>query len=187
MASITISRQLGSHSRAIALILKERLGYQLVYRELINQAALQAGAPQMALAVIDELGLLGMVPTAREHQAYRLALSKAMLSLADQGQAIIIGRAGQAILRERPDVLHVRVAAPLDLRAARTAEETHTSLECALAQVQASDRARAAYLRRYYHVRWDDQDLYDLVINTGRLTPACAADLICQALQSLSG
>ena len=30
------------------------MGYKLVYRELINQAAIRAGAPEVALVMIDE-------------------------------------------------------------------------------------------------------------------------------------
>ena len=58
-------------------------------------------------------------------------------------------------------------------------------LAAAQAQVQASDRARRNYLRRYYQARWDDPELYDLIINTARLTPESAADLICRALRQL--
>jgi cytidylate kinase len=37
------------------------------------------------------------------------------------------------------------------------------------------------YLKRFYHVPWDDPELYDLVINTKRLSAAAAADLIISA------
>ena len=91
-------------------------------------------------------------------------------------------RAGQAILRNCPDVLHVKTTAPLGLRIARIASVQNVPIEAARAQVEASDRSRRNYLRRYYHARWDDPKLNDLVVNTERWTPEAAADLACQAL-----
>ena len=96
---------------------------------------------------------------------------------------VIVGRAGQAILRGRPDVLHVRIVAPASLRAERVARSKQLSLEAAQLQVEASDRARQKYVRQNYAVAWDDPGLYDLVINTERLSPTTAAALICAAFE----
>lgn len=181
MTCITISRQLGSQGCAVAREVADRLGYRLVWRDLINQAARQAGVPEVALDTIDELGLLGLRPTREAHLAYYQAVRQIMEELASEGNVVIVGRAGQAILRDRPDALHVKIIAPEGLRAERLAARKNVSLEAAVAQVKASDRARRNYLRRYYQVRWDDPQLYDLVLNTARLSVPQAADLICQA------
>lgn len=185
MATITISRQLGSLGTDVANALGRRLGYRVVWRELINQAALRSGMPQVALATIDELGLLGLHPSAQERQAYHDAVRQVIEGLAAEGQVVIVGRAGQVILRDRPAVLHVRVMAPATVRADRVARTHRVSLEAAYEQVLASDRARSNYLRRYYHARWDDPELYDLIVNTARLEPESAAELICQALEHM--
>jgi cytidylate kinase len=95
---------------------------------------------------------------------------------------VIVGRAGQVILRGRPDILHVKIIAPLALRAQRIARQQNIPIAAARAQVEASDRTRRNYLRRYYNARWDDPELYDLIINTERLTPTASADLICLAV-----
>ncbi|HEX7975654.1 MAG TPA: cytidylate kinase-like family protein [Anaerolineales bacterium] len=188
MAAITVSRQLGSLGYEISRLSAQALGYRFVWRELINQAARQSGAPEVALATIDDLGLLGISPSPKARLAYRLAVKRIMESLADEGGAVILGRAGQVILGGRPDVLHVRVIAPVDLRIRRVAEIQKISLESAQAQVETTDRNRRNYLKRFYHAHWDDPVLYDLVINTANLTPAAAATLIRQALDArLSG
>lgn len=182
MAAITISRQLGSRGREVAHLVADRLGYRLVWRDLINQAARQAGAPEVALAAIDELGLLGLRPSRTASEAYCQAVQQVMEELVAEGNVVILGRAGQVILRDQPDTLHVRLMAPAQVRAARIAQSQGISIEGAIAQIEASDRNRRNYLKRFYHVRWDDSDLYDLVINTNRTTPDMAADLICQTL-----
>jgi cytidylate kinase len=181
MTTITISRQLGSRGLEIARQVAERLGYRLVWRELINQAALRAGAPEMALATIDELGLLNLCPSPAACRAYHQAVRQVMLELAEEGGVVILGRAGQVILRGRPDVLHVRLIAPAGLRAGRIAALQNISLEAAAAQVQASDRHRSNYLRRFYKARWDNPELYDLLLNTADLSVETAAGIIVQA------
>lgn len=182
MATITISRQLGSLGCDIAHTVAERLGYRLVRREIVNQAAHRAGAPEAALAAIDELGLLGLCPTPKACHAYHEAVRQVMEELAKEGNVVIIGRAGQVILRDHPATLHVRVVAPTQLRIARIAQRLRISRQAAEAQVAASDRNRANYLKRFYHVLGDDPELYDLIINTARMTPEAAASLICEAL-----
>jgi cytidylate kinase len=182
MSTVTISRQLGSLGHEVARAAADRLGYRLVWREAINQAARQAGAPEVALAAIDELGLLGLCPSPKACHAYHRAVRQVMEELANKGGVVILGRAGQVILRDHPEVLHVRVVAPKRLRVERISRRHGISLQASEAQVEASDRYRQAYLRRFYHVRGDDSDLYDLFINTGRLSPGGAANLICEAL-----
>jgi cytidylate kinase len=93
-----------------------------------------------------------------------------------------MGRAGQIILHERLDVLHVRVIAPDELRARRIAERTGVSMDGALAQVQASDSNRRNYLRRFYRTRWDDPLNYHLTINTAVLDVRQATQLIVRAV-----
>jgi cytidylate kinase len=185
MAVITISRQMGSWGRDVAHAVAACLGYRMVWRELINQAALKAGLPEVALATIDELGLLGLHPSAQARRAYHDSVRQVIEGLAAEGNTVIVGRAGQVILRDRPDVLHVRVIAPANLRAERIASAQNITFEAAQAQVHASDRARSNYLRRYYNARWDDPELYDLIVNTARLSPDAAAGLICGAVQHL--
>jgi len=182
MAAITVSRQLGSLGFEVARAAADLLGYRLVWRDLINQAARIAGSPEAALAAIDDLGLLGICPSPEACQAYRQAVQQIMQELANQGNVVIIGRAGQMILGGWSEVLHVRVIAPRPLRIERVAERQEISLECALAQIEASDRRRRNYLKRFYNVQWDDPNLYDLVINTAHLAPTAAAQLITQTL-----
>jgi cytidylate kinase len=179
---VTISRQLGSRGLDIARALGSSLGYRVAARDLINQAAMRSGNPEVALAVIDELGLLGICPPPQACQAYRQAVRQVMEELLQEGKVIIVGRAGQVILRDHPQVLHVRIIAPQSERTQRIASNQNISIENALAQVQASDRHRRNYLKRHYQVNWDDPNLYDLTVNTAQLSTRAAAAIIHQAL-----
>jgi cytidylate kinase len=184
MPVITISRQLGSLGSQIAQEATELLGYKLVWRDLINESALRAGAPAAALAVIDELDLLRISITKKEMRLFRKALKQVMEELYHAGNVVIVGRAGQIILRDHPGVLHVRVIAPADLRAERLAVRQQISLKKAAAQIKGSDKNRHKFLKRFFKIDWDDPELYDLLINTARLDGSQGARLIVRAVTS---
>jgi cytidylate kinase len=184
MTVVTISRQLGSLGCEVARAIAERLQFRVVYREIINEAARRAGMPDLALHTIDELGLLGMKPTLQEQHAYHRALVQVMNELADEGRYVIVGRAGQAILHGRAGALHVRVISPMNLRIERLMQEHSISVEAAKAQIEASDRSRRAFLKRFYASDWDSPELYDLVINTEKIDPETAAGVICEIMSS---
>jgi cytidylate kinase len=181
MAAITISRQLGSQGDDVAQAVAQRLGYQVMYRELINQAAQRAGAPEMALDFFDVLGLLKMQTTQDQAQTYRQAMQQVMAERAAQGKVVLIGRAGCLLLRDCPGVLHVRVIAPLSQRIARVAQTRSISRRAAHAQVEASDCARRAYVQAAHNVDWNDPQLYHLVLNMEQWTIEDAAEIICLA------
>lgn len=182
MAIITISRQIGSLGDQVAAITAETLNYRLVGRELINLAARHAGAPEMALAEIDELGLLGIRPTPKANQAYRLAVEQYIRELALIGDFVLVGRAGQVILHENPAAFHVRIVAPLHVRIQRITQRFSIDTRCAAAQVDAVDRHRKHYLRRYYRQELDNPDLYHLIVNTATMDAERASRIILNAI-----
>lgn len=186
MTAVTISRQMGSLGGDIAKETAHCLGFRVVWREVINQAASRAGVPEVALATIDELGLLGLRPSAKDFQMYHAAVREIMRELAAEGQTIIVGRAGQAILHNVPGVVHVRLYAPLDLRIERIAKRHEISLDMAREQVVTSDQTRTRYLKRFYQADWNDPNWYDVMVNTARCSAAEAAAIICAAVKNCS-
>ncbi|HOD44372.1 MAG TPA: cytidylate kinase-like family protein, partial [Anaerolineaceae bacterium] len=112
------------------------------------------------------------------------AVRNIMLEMAEEGNIIILGRAGQVILSGRPDTLHVRLTAPLEVRINRVAARLSIPYEAARAQVLASDRHRKSYLKKGYQVDWNNPDLYDLMINTANVSAETAVELILHALAS---
>jgi cytidylate kinase len=98
---------------------------------------------------------------------------------------VIVGRAGQAILRGLPGVLHVRVIAPLEDRIRRLREQGISGISEIKLTIAERDRASAAYLKRFFGVSWDDPALYHLVLNTGLLDYDLAAEIVVHAAQHL--
>lgn len=184
MSAITISRQMGSQGDELALTVAQQLGWQLVQRDLINRAAVAAGIPHIALADIDELGLLNLRPSAKEWRAYQDHVAGLIQAWADKGEVVIVGRGGQMALRGWPDVFHIRVVAPLEMRVAHLQQKENISAESAHARLEASAKTRARYLRRSYGVQIDDPTLYHLIINTGLLGLPQAVNMVIQTFQA---
>jgi cytidylate kinase len=123
---------------------------------------------------------------AEPDEAKRITLIEAVIRVAYQhGNIVILGRGGQAILKDKPDVLHVRIVAPLDARAQRLHEQENFSLGGAQDIVIKRDQASAEYLKRFYDLDWADPALYDLVIDTTKLGLEGATQLIVAAVEHL--
>jgi cytidylate kinase len=101
------------------------------------------------------------------------------------GDVVIVGRGGQAILRDDPGVLHVRIEAPLSTRVVRVQAKENLTTQQAEDLIYERDRAAAAYLRRFYDIDWSSALLYHLVLNLGRWSVDQAAGMIAHAVEHL--
>ena len=112
-------------------------------------------------------------------------LTSVITEYAARGQAMIVGRGGQMILRRQRGVLHVQVIARFETRVYNIIQREGVKWREAAHRVRLSDEQRAGYLRRFYNVDWLDSSLYDLVINTDRIPGEVAVEMIIQAAQAL--
>jgi cytidylate kinase len=124
------------------------------------------------------------VETLSEEQGISL-VRDTILAACERDNVVIMGRGGQAVLREQPRVLHVRLTAPLGARALRVKERDGLSLAEATELTRSKDAAAAAYLQRFFGIDWDSPLLYHLVLNTGRWELVDAAEIIIGALTHL--
>lgn len=112
-------------------------------------------------------------------------ITSVVLEQAAEGQAMIVGRGGQMILRGRPGVLHVQVIAKFETRVYNIIQREGVKWREAAYRVRQADEQRAGYLRRFYNVDWLDSSLYDLVISTDQMPANVAVDLIVAASKGI--
>ncbi len=117
---------------------------------------------------------------------YGSLIRQVILEYAQSGDVMIVGRGGQVILGEMSRALHVQVIAPEDVRVQRLVRRTGIDEKEARTQVRRSDRERARYMRRFHDAEWRDADLYDLVLNTRKMSVSTATTLICEAARQIS-
>lgn len=186
MNVLTVSRQLGSEGDWIARQIARELDWSYLDHAIMNRAAREAGVPEVALAHIDEMDFLGIKPSPQSRRAYINKVEEILHELADQGNVVIAGCAAQIVLRNQPDAGHVQVIAPLELRLARVMAGQRIAEDAALNRLFASDKRRALYLKDNYAVNWDDPSLYDLVINTQRISREDAVPIIIHLVQCVT-
>ena len=121
-----------------------------------------------------------------DQRDYLRFLQATVHRLRKRDSVIIVGRGGQAILRDDPDTLHVRTVAPLEDRIQVVVERQNLRTQGEARElIQKSDRRRAAYLRDNYQIDWDDPALYHVVVNTGRTCLESAARIIQHSVDAL--
>jgi cytidylate kinase len=113
-------------------------------------------------------------------------LNRSLQALARHGDVVIVGRGGFAVLAGLADVLNVRIQAPLELRIERT-EEQPSKAEPNPPEgfVKEYDQIQKTFVESVYGVPWDASKSFDLVIDTGKIAPGLAANLIAQAVKAL--
>jgi cytidylate kinase len=192
---VTVSRLYGAGGMRVAPMVAAKLGYRLVDREIVELAAREAGVDpdtarrldERAPALIEKVGLalasaspefgLGYPPPLHD-RALAEGIRRVFRSLAESGGYVILGRGGQAALRDRTDAVHIQLVADLEDRARRVADWQGIPLDEARERCRQVDGERTAYVRRFYDIDIRDATLYHAVLNTSRLGLDRAAQFV---------
>ncbi len=188
MAIVTISRQVGSYGDEIAKLVAQKLGYELIGREIIRQRAQECDAEfkQACAAYESETSPRGFFERMfLGDPGYTALFEFLTYELASRGDVVLVGRGAHLVLAEVPGVLKCAVAAPEPVRVARVAEEQGLSRERAETFVARYGKRRTALLESVYHKKLNDWNQYDLIINTAVLSAEAAAELIVQAAKEI--
>lgn len=206
---VTIARQCGSGGSEIGRILAQRTGLHYLDHEIIDEVARRSGVAVEQVEGKDEqtVGPLGYMlealnsstpfnlnystilqrkaitsPTLTDEQAYFHLTQRVVLEMASSGNAVIIGRGSQFLLRGLPRALHIYIFAPLPRRVENVRTHFHLTHSQAIEFIERRDGETESYLRHYYGSNGTQPELYHLLINTGLFSFETAADLIAQAL-----
>jgi cytidylate kinase len=113
-------------------------------------------------------------------------VNKILLLAYEKGSIVVEGRGGQGLLRNKPDVLQVRVVAPIPQRVEYLMKRDGISADLARQKVKEADKAQADYIRRYFDADIYDATLYDLIFNTAKLPLEAIANAICEAVRVIT-
>jgi cytidylate kinase len=193
---ITISRQLGSGGAFLGQRLAFRLNALYLDHEIVRQAAQELKIPEENLVVRDEKVtsrwqsvLQSFVDstswaydpppldTLNDKNLYKVE-SDIITRIANQRNAIIVGRGGYYVLRQYPRCLSIFLHADIDFRQRRVQELYHVSPQEALKLISSIDHDRGSYLRALTGQDWLDARQYHLSLDTGVLGLDKAEDII---------
>jgi cytidylate kinase len=180
---ITVEREYGSGGALVAEKLAERLGWRLwdtaLTAEIARLADVSAETVQMRDEKLDpwlyrlakvfargsyERSLPVESIAAFDTDLMVRLVTRVIEDVASKGNGIVVGRGSPYILRNRPDVFHVFVYAPTDVKVRFLRENGHTEDE-AIELVNTIDRDRAAFVKQYFGKDWPSRCLYNLWIN----------------------
>jgi cytidylate kinase len=181
---VTLEREFGSGGGGIACELARRLGWKLWDQQLTCEIAKRAQVSESAVALCDErvdsrLYRLaktfwrgsyerGMALTgshAFDTDSMMAMVEEVMTTIANEGNAVIVGRGAPFFLREREDTFRVFTYAPRDEKIRRVLA-MGKSREEAEDLVENVDKERIAYIKHYFNADWPTRSLYHQMLNT---------------------
>jgi cytidylate kinase len=184
MAIVTVSHEIGAGGPEIGQALAQRLGYRCVGPELISEASRRYGLLEEKLSHLDESKPSLFERFDAETRRYITVIQTALYEFAEQDNVILLGRGGQWLLRGIPHVLRVRVMAPFELRVKRLTKKMagqmgeQTNPRTVTDMVRRDDAEKLGRMRYLYEVDLRDSNLYDLVVNTEKLSVDSGVDVI---------
>jgi cytidylate kinase len=184
MAIITISRQKGSLGDEIAKAVAETLQYALVDKTKISDAMADQGLPAPQFEKFDGKKPSIFQSMTDQKKKFTFLLRAVVYDFARRGNAVILGRGGQALLKEIPGTLHVRIVAPLETRAKRLMEQEDSDEREAEQLLLQYDRDSSGFIRSFFDIDWGDEGLYDVILNTRSMSVSTATSLIAEATRA---
>jgi hypothetical protein len=194
--AITIEREFGCGASEIASLVAGRLGWGLWDERLTQEIArLTESTPQAVeqrewrtdpvVYRVFKAFEGGLPPTSRLHllDARRIAAvsETAVKTAFSSGPSVIVGRGSQYFLSNCKNVFHVFLYASRDCKIRRLISKGETQAK-AIELVDTTDKARAAFVRQYLGLKWQEPDLYHAMFNT-EMGESCTATMLVECVQ----
>ena len=186
---INIGRSFGSGGGYVGQAIGRKLGIPVYDNELISKAAEEKGYSKSLFTGEEKRSLFSVSSFFASGRLSHLdggyvndnvlfqIQSEVIRSIAEAGDAVIIGRCADYILRDLP-CLDVFVCAPMEYRIKRLVENEGLSPEDAEDLMRRKDRTRETYYNYYTFGSWGKADNYDLCIDSSILGIEGTADYI---------
>jgi len=195
---ITIGREFGSGGREIGKKVAEALGVPYYDKELLAVAAQESGLSHEFLKSYDEkptnsflyslvMGQQNLLVGARGTTVEQLAAQAqrdAVLSVAEKGSCVIVGRCADYILRDKPGLVRVFITADHDSRVRRICQRDGVSEKEAEEKIRKMDKARSSYYNFHTDRKWSDAANYDLCVSSSFRGIDAAVELILQFIKA---
>lgn len=203
MAVITISRQFGAGGRTLGEMLAERLEYNLVDEQLIEQVAQRANVSREWVRTVEKDAggtllryLSGLKPLRRSYlyktivdkqgfidgHRYVELLNEIIWAIAEEDNVIIIGRGGQYILQSHPGAIHLLLVAERTDRIGLLRRKYDLDHNQASQVIAKQDKVRVNLFRYFGTEDFDNPLLYTFVLNMSRVGMEEATAIIEQAV-----
>jgi len=179
MTVIALTEEMGSLATDVADQLAADLGLAVMRHEVIDNVSTRMHVPTSLINRLRE-GKAGTLERLRADKAsLAVYMTEEVLEVAARGNVVLRGWGATCLLRTVPHVVCVRVTRPFAQRVAWLREQLGADdIAFVEEEIRRSDRAHAARMQAQFGVTWGDPLLYDLVLNTDRLSvETCARQI----------
>ncbi|MFO8048276.1 MAG: cytidylate kinase-like family protein [Desulfosudaceae bacterium] len=203
MAVITISRQFGAGGKTLGTMIAKKMDYVFLDDLVIKEIAKSARVSRDTVISIERTAggslsrfissfisssyidrLTGEKHGYIDENVYVDVLYEVIRKLAARDNVVLMGRGGQYILQEVPDVYHILLIASDEDRVKFMQRYYKLSDKNAKAAVLKGDRRRANLYQKLGKQNYDDPRLYHLVLNMHLIPLETARDLVCDLVTS---
>ena len=183
MPVIALTQGMGSLAQDIAEGLAHELGLTTLQHEVADRVAHKM---HVSKSLINRLrtGKAGLIEGLRaDKQALAVYTAEEVLAAAAGGNVVIRGWGATQLLRAVPHVPCIRVMRPLQQRVDWLMQELGTEDRgLAESEIRRSDNANATRMHDQFGVHWGDPALFDMVLNTDRLSVQTCVEQITHLL-----
>jgi cytidylate kinase len=184
MAVIALTQGMGSLAQDVAEKLAEDLGLSTLQHEVAERVA---DKMHVSKSLINRLrsGKAGLIEGLRtDRHALAVYTAEEVLDAAARGNVVIRGWGATQLLRAVPHIPCIRIMRPFDKRVDWLMKELGTDdRHLAESEIRRSDHANATRMHDQFGVHWGDPVLFDMVLNTERLSVETCAEQIKGLLQ----
>jgi cytidylate kinase len=185
MTVIAMTREMGTRGREVAQGVADRLGLTLILHELVeHDLAEHMHVRESAIHHRLEGGASLRERWQISDRQLASYTAEEIFDLAKKGNVLLRGWGSCVILRGVPHVARVRVCAPMEFREREVMRRLGDDREAARQEIERNDAAHRHTLQAAYGVDRDDPLLYDLVLNTGRVSVEACVKLVCALVDS---
>jgi len=186
MTVIAMTREIGSRGMEVAAGVAARLGLKIIRSEIVaDSVAERLGIEPSAFLRYME-GSASLVERWRINRR-RLVhyTAEEILRVAQQGNVLIKGWGAATLLRDLPQVISVRVCAPMEFRVRVLLKRLGSAdAKAVREEIERHDAVRARTMSTYFNVEHEDARLYHVVLNTERLTIETCVKTVVQLAES---
>lgn len=178
---ITIGREFGSCGHIVGKKLAEKLGIKYYDKESLAEEARKSDKYDELKSFYEEEpinSLLYVIALDSGSGRHGEVPFEFIRQLAAKEDCVIVGRCGNYILRDNPDMTSVFIHAPKEYRIEKTAEDRNISVSKARSLVEKEDKARAGFHKYYADELWNSVEGYQLTIDSSVVGIDGAVDLI---------
>lgn len=184
MYFITISEMLGTNGEKIARQVAAELNYAFYGEQELSKAAEEMGFLKDVKKMEEKGPALLERLFSEKPKIYLDRLQSVIYEVAKKGDAVFFGRGSQLLLHSFDCAFHVLVTGSMGKRIKRVMEERQISEEVADKVIHRSDHDKRGFIRFAFDEDWLNPHLYDLILNTDKLTVDSAARMIITGARS---